>query len=109
MDTMYMRTRTPLPLSVCSWLAHTVACVDHAQPATPTTDNLASPTLVVLMIVYIDSSRCILTCRVLRLRIRRLRLDGRGGNCNTGAAGGRHTGTARQGATESHSRGSVLK
>ena len=66
-----MQIRAPLPLTVCSWLADTVACVDHAhfdhahrhrpagqpvsitgQPPTPATDNLVSPTLVVLIIVY---------------------------------------------------------
>jgi len=50
---VHMQTRAPLPLSICSWLADTLACVDHAQPATPTTDNLASPTPVVLIIVQI--------------------------------------------------------
>ena len=31
LSSTHVPTRAPLPLSVCSWLADTVACVDHAH------------------------------------------------------------------------------
>ena len=50
-----VNTRTSTAQRLLLAGSHRIACVDHAQPATPTTDNLASPTFVVLVIAYIDS------------------------------------------------------